>query len=888
LDTTSIEFDSFTDRREAWLLGVAFAFLLLTTLALLVAPAVREGSWQALASSPRPLLVLPVWAASAIALHRQLSIWHPNRDPFLLPIGLLLAGWGALLVVRLSPTYGLRQIAWLAVGSLLAWIVLRLPADMRWLRRYRYIWLTGGLALTALTLLAGTNPSGGEERLWLGCCGVYLQPSEPLRLLLLAYLASFLADRLSFGWVARRTELRSALLPLFLVWGISVGILLVQRDLGTGTLLLGLLAVMLYLAVDRWQVLLAAIILAMVGAAAAYLLFDVVRLRILAWLNPWADPMGGSYQVIQGLIAYASGGLFGRGPGIGAPGLVPIAVSDYIFAAVGEEWGLTGGMALITLYALLVQRGLRAARRSADPFRALLAGGIAAAFGLQALMILGGVLRLLPLTGITLPFLSYGGSSLITSMVGLALLITLSAGGPVNRLDRPTRVVQAALTLGWVALALALGWWTVVRGPALTTRTDNPRRALAERVNPRGAIVDRNGVALAETIGAQGDYARSYPLGTAAAAVVGYDSARFAQAGVERSRDETLRGETGHDAITTWWQHLTRGTPPPGLGIRLTLDAALQASVAQALAPYRGAAVVLEVSSGNVLALASSPSFDPNMLDQDWEELTARADAPLLNRTTQAFYQPGMIFAPFLLAQGVESGLLSLDDAAESLDATVEVGSDLVGCALEPVMVEGESGPVLADALRYGCPEPLTSIAARDGGEVVQAAAIRFALGEVPLPEVDLTGVTGSTAVLSQGNAAMDAIGQGEWGLSPLQVARAFAALRSGGTLPEVRLVDASQAPQGEWTKIAALSGEGGVITPSTAALILETLKREPDGYYGVGASAVTGTGGRRLNWFAGATPEGQPGVVVVVALENGTQGDAWRIGRAALLALGP
>lgn len=888
LDTTSTEPDNRQDRREARLLGVAFAFLVLTALALLTAPAVRAGLWLAFASSLRPLIVLPVWGAAAIALHRQLSIRHPNRDPLLLPVGLLLAGWGALLVLRLSPTYGLRQIAWLGVGALLAWVVLRLPADMHWLRRYRYVWLAGGLTLTALTLLAGTNPSGGAERLWLGCCGVYLQPSEPLRLLLLAYLASFLADRLSFGWAVRRTELQSAMVPLFFVWGVSAGILLAQRDLGTGTLLLGLLAVMLFLTTDRWQVLLTAIVLAAIGAVAAYLLFDVVRLRIQAWLNPWSDPMGASYQVIQGLIAYASGGLFGRGPGIGAPGLVPIAVSDYIFAAVGEEWGLTGGVALIALYALLVQRGLRAARCSSDPFRALLAGGIAAAFGLQAIMILGGVLRLLPITGITLPFLSYGGSSLVTSMVGLALLATLSEDGPANRFDRPVRVVQAALTLGWVALALALGWWTVVRGPALTTRTDNPRRALAERVNPRGAIVDRNGVALAETVGAQGDYARAYPLGAAAAAVVGYDSATFAQAGIERSRDATLRGETGRDVITTWWQHLTQGTPPPGLGIRLTLDAALQASVAQALSPYRGAAVVLEASTGNLLALVSSPSFDPNMLEQDWEVVTSRADAPLLNRATQASYQPGMIFAPFLLAQGLEDGLFSLEDAAESLNAMVQVGSDQVGCAVEPAALLSEAGPVLADALRNGCPAPLTSLAPRDGSELVRAAVTGFALAEVPLPELSPTGVTESAAMPSAGDPEMDAVGQGEWGVSPLQVARAVAALRSGGTLPEVRLVDALQTPEAGWIEVAGLPGRADTVTPSTAALILEALEREPDGYYGMGASAVTGTGGRRLNWFAGATPDGQPGVVVVVALEDGTLGDAWRIGRAAILALEP
>ena len=888
MDTTWTDSDPHPGRREARLLGVALAFLVLTALALLVAPAVREGSWRAFASSLRPLIVLPVWTAAAIALHRQLSLRHPNRDPLLLPIGLLLAGWGALLVLRLSPTYGLRQTAWLGVGSLLAWIVLRLPADMRWLRRYRYVWLAGGLALTALTLLAGTNPSGGEVRLWLGCCGIYLQPSEPLRLLLLAYLASFLADRLSFGWAMRRSVLRSAMLPLFFVWGVSVGILLVQRDLGTGTLLLGLLAVMLYMTTDRWQVLAAALVLAVIGAAAAYLMFDVVRLRILAWLNPWADPMGGSYQVIQGLIAYASGGLFGRGPGIGAPGLVPVAVSDYIFAVVGEEWGLTGGVALIALYALLVERGLSAARRSADPFRALLAGGIAAAFGLQAMMILGGVLRLLPITGITLPFLSYGGSSLLTSMIGLALLATLSEGDTVNRFDRPVRVVQAGMSLGWIALALALGWWTIVRGPALTTRTDNPRRALAERVNPRGAIIDRNGVALAETVGDQGEYARSYTLGASAAAVVGYDSPTFAQSGVELSRDETLRGEAGHDAVTTWWQHLTQGTPPPGLGVRLTLDAALQESVAQALSPYRGAAVVLEVSSGNLLALTSSPSFDPNTLEQGWADLTASADAPLLNRAIQTAYQPGMIFSPFLLAHGMEDGLLTLQDAADALSATVQVGGDEVGCAMTPAMPAGESGPVLADALRYACPAPLVSLAAQENAQTMEAAAIRFALADVPLPELDTTDETGSGAAPPMGNPAMDAIGQGEWGVSPLQVARAFAVLRSGGNLPVVRLVDALQSSEGEWVKLEGLPAVVGVTTPATAGIVLEALEREPDGYYAMVASAVTGAEGRRMHWFAGATPEGQPGVVVVVALEDGTLGDAWRIGRAALLALEP
>jgi len=884
LDATWIDSEGGTRRREAWLLGIAFTFLLLTSLASLLAPAVRQGSWAAFGSTNRALLVLPVWAAAAIVLHRQLSARHPDRDPLLLPTGLLLAGWGVLLILRLSPNYGLRQLAWLTVGSILAWVVLRLPADLRWLRRYRYVWLAGGVALTAATLLFGTNPSGGEERLWLGCCGIYLQPSEPLRLLLLAYLASFLADRLAFRWAENRPGLRSALLPLFFVWGISIGIVLVQKDLGTGTLLLSLLAVMLYTATDRWQVLLIALVLAVLGAGAGYALFDVVRLRVLAWLNPWADPLGGSYQVIQGLIAYASGGLFGRGPGIGAPGLVPIAVSDYIFAAVGEEWGLTGGLALIGLHALLVQRGLRIAGRSADPFRALLAAGIAAAFGLQTLMILGGVLRLLPITGITLPFISYGGSSLITSLLGLTLLLVLSGGSHRSRFAQPVRVLQAGITLGWIGLALALGWWTIVRGPALTTRTDNPRRALAERVNARGPIVDRNGVVLAETAGEQGDYRRAYPLGSAAAAVVGYDSARFAQAGIEQNRDETLRGEVGHDVLTTFWQHLTQGTPPPGLGVRLTLDAGLQSSVAQSLSPYRGAAVVLEASTGNVLALASSPGFDPNSLEVDWETLTAQADAPLLNRATQGVYQPGTIFAPFLLAQAVDDGLLSLDHAVESLTAPVAVDGDQVDCASEPPPAElSETNADYAVALRYGCPAPLASLARTLGEAGIVDAVSAFGLSEAALPELEAAAAPVEAGLPALGDLRLEAIGQGVLGVSPLQVARAFAALRSGGALSELRLVEALQSPDGEWIKTAPTPVSRSAVSREAAVQVLQALEREPNGISAMGASAATGTGGRRLNWFAGGSPEGQPGVVVVVVLEDGTLGDAWRIGLQAL-----
>ena len=205
---------------------------------------------------------------------------------------------------------------------------------------------------------------------------------------------------------------------------------------------------MLYLASGRWQVLLAAAVLATIGGAVGYALFGVVRLRLEAWLNPWADPTGGSYQIVQSLIAIASGGVIGRGPGVGAPAFVPVAHSDFIFSAVAEEWGLLGGLGMIALFAVLVGRGLRVAARR-EPFGVMLAAGVTLALGLQSL-ILGGVMtRLFPLTGVTLPFVSYGGSSLVTSFIALGFLLLLSGeSGPSRRFGPELRQVQSGMLAG--------------------------------------------------------------------------------------------------------------------------------------------------------------------------------------------------------------------------------------------------------------------------------------------------------------------------------------------------------------------------------------------------------------------------------------------------------
>jgi len=363
----------------------------------------------------------------------------PDHDPYLLPLVYFLTGWGLLLIWRLEPYFGLRQAVWLIIATAVMIAVILLPGDLRWLRRYRYTWLLGGLILTALTLFFGVNPSGFGERLWLGCCGLYLQPAEVLKLLLTVFLASYLADRreplFQTPPIPNSTNSSASTIstpqwqyffPLLLMWGFSILLLISQRDLGMSTLFFAVFLVMLYLASGRMSYVIIGFSLLALAGVAGYYLFDVVRLRVEAWWNPWLDPSGRSFQIVQSLIAFANGDLLGRGPGLGAPTLIPVAHSDFIFSTLGEEWGLIGVVGAISLLSLLVFRGVHIAIQTRGAFQQLLAGGLAALIGLQALLIMGGVIKFIPLTGVTLPFLSYGGSSLVTHFCMIGLLLRLS------------------------------------------------------------------------------------------------------------------------------------------------------------------------------------------------------------------------------------------------------------------------------------------------------------------------------------------------------------------------------------------------------------------------------------------------------------------------------
>lgn len=383
-----------------------------------------------------------VWIACALAGAILLKHYLPAHDRLLFPLAMFLSGWGLVAIYRLAPSFAERQALWLVISVAALLFAALAPHILSWLRIYRYLVLALALLLLLATIVFGRNPSGFAfaPRLWLSLGAVYFQPSEIMKIILVAFMASYLGEQSTAIRADAHDGVRTRLIsprlvgPMLLMWLLSLVILVWQRDLGAATLFFVVFLLLLYLTSGDTRILLGGALLIIIAAIVAYHLFDVVRLRVDIWLNPWPESDGRAYQIVQSLMAFGAGGIFGAGVGLGSPGYIPVAHSDFVFAALAEEWGLLGVICVLSCFAVLAFRGLKIGlAHSGRASYKLLAIGLTMMLVVQALMIMAGVLKLLPLTGVTLPFVSYGGSSLLVCFTMIGLLLRLSA------MDAPAR-----------------------------------------------------------------------------------------------------------------------------------------------------------------------------------------------------------------------------------------------------------------------------------------------------------------------------------------------------------------------------------------------------------------------------------------------------------------
>ncbi len=359
----------------------------------------------------------------------------PQADSMLLPLAAVLNGIGYVFIARLDPELADNQATWTAVGIVAFIGTLLVVRRVRDLERYRYTFLLIGLVLLMLPLVPGLGIELHGSRIWVALGPLSFQPGEFAKIAFALFFASYLVEKREVLAMATWPRIRPVLPdlrhlgPVLVAWGVALVVMTAQRDLGSSMLFFGLFIVMLWVATGRAAYIAGGVGLFGVGAYAAWTQFTHVQDRVTNWLNPWADPTDKGLQVIQSWYAFAWGGVAGTGIGLGRPDKIPVVENDFIFAAIGEELGLLGATAILVAYLLIVGAGLRIATRSEHPFEKLLAAGLTALIGLQSFVILAGVTRLMPLTGVVLPFISYGGSALVANYVLLALLMRTSADG---------------------------------------------------------------------------------------------------------------------------------------------------------------------------------------------------------------------------------------------------------------------------------------------------------------------------------------------------------------------------------------------------------------------------------------------------------------------------
>ena len=752
-------------RTTELLLVIAAAFPVTLLYAMYVVTTGAALSFQTLA------VPLGLFAAFAAA-HIGVRIFAPGADPAILPVVFTLSGIGITFVTRLQPDASLGQVIFLFLGVALMVGTLAVVKNLEVIKRYKYVLGIAGIILLVLPMFIGTEIYG--SKLWIKIGGFQFQPGEFAKVLIVLFLAGYLAENRELLSISNRTVLgikfpRLRLLyPLFIVWGVCLLVVAFERDLGSALLFYTIFLIMLYVATGRVSYVIIGLALLAVGAFGMYQIMSHVQVRVAIWLDPFSDAQNLGYQIVQSLFSLADGGLAGVGIGKGMADIIPVVASDMIFAAIGEEMGLLGGSAVLLLFMLFAVRGLTTAARAKSDLAAFSAAGLTAAISFQAFTIVGGVTKLIPLTGVTLPFMSQGGSSLLASFVIVALL--LRAGDEAT--GRSTEIANTSTDLATV------GYRTTVRGshmrrPALDTPESGllGRVALANRLTrtvflftalfavlignityiqvikaseyqdmpsnnhtinkarfiKRGSIITADGLTLAESIQqADGTYARSYPNGNLAAHVVGYYSQQYGTMGIENTQNDTL---TGSKDYSSWQNALNSlaGISEPGNSVQLTIDSRIQRAAEQALAGRVGAIVALDPRSGAVLAWASAPTFDNTNIQAAIEAANASggADTSMYDRATLALYTPGSTFKVLTLASALENGLATLDTTYDSPGRMEIGGADVVS-----IGERGHGKISLAKAFALSSNTVFGQVADGLGAEKLVATARAFGYGQ--------------------------------------------------------------------------------------------------------------------------------------------------------------
>lgn len=865
---------------------------------------------------------LGIFAAFVIA-HLAIRKLAPGADPAILPIVFALSSIGICFVERLRPDLAVGQVIWLFVGVFFMIMVLAFVRNLDKASVFKYSLMIVGFLLLLSPLVPGLGQEIYGSRIWLHIGSFSFQPGEIAKIVIVLFLAGYLAanrEMLSvFTWRVgpfRLPDLR-VLVPLLLMWIISLLIVVFEKDLGSALLFFFVFIVMLYAATGKKFFLVMGLILIIIGGIGAYMAFGHVQVRVNTWLDPFADAQNTGYQLTQSIYSIADGDLFGQGIGRGLAGSIPIPVveSDFIFSAIAEEIGLLGAAGVLLLFLCFAIRGLVTAARAKSDVSSFVAVGLTSVIVLQAFIIVGGVTRLIPLTGLTLPFISQGGSSLLASfiIVGFLLRCGDDGTGVGQEISSATSSLHANSVLGRVSLgkrlthtmfiysamfALLVANLTmimVVQASYYQNMPGNNHTLMKEAHTERGTISTYDGTVLAQSVEQpDGTYERVYPAGDLASHVVGYASPQYGTSGIEAAENDALKGQQNFASWTDVLNSLA-GISRPGNDVTLTLNAKIQQAAQDALKGYAGACVVMDPDTGAVLAMASSPTYNA----ADAEALIKKAadnpdskDSTLLNRATQALYAPGSTFKIVTLATAFE------DKVAQEDTMFSAPGSLNIGNAPVTNFDKNNYGTItLARATELSANTAFGQLGVDIGPDKLVGGADKFgfdhsidftlstAMSLMPNPDEMKTWET-AWAAAGEPVGTVDAASHP----SPpgpqatvLQMAMVGCAIAHDGSIMNPYLVEGIYNANGERSFTAQPNKFLQAVSKDTANRVKDVLKGVVNN--GTGAAAAipgvqvagkTGTAEKpngNDSWFVGMAPADNPRAVVAINLELAEEG---------------
>lgn len=859
-----------------------------------------------------------IFVAFVIA-HIATRRFAPGADPALLPIAFALSGIGIAFVTRLAPDLAVNQVMWLFLGVAFMVLVLAFVRNLDKVANYKYTLMIAGFLLLLSPLVPGLGQEIYGSRIWLSLGGFSFQPGEIAKIIIVLFLAGYLAqnrEMLSVFTVRvgpfRLPDIRT-LLPLILMWGVALLIVVFEKDLGSALVLFFMFLVMLYVATGKKFYLAIGLGLIAVGGVGAFLAFDHVQVRVNTWLDPFADAQNTGYQLTQAIYSIADGDLFGVGLGNGLAEQIPVVESDFIFADIAEEIGLLGAAGVLLLFLCFAIRGFVTAARAKSDVSSFAAVGLTSVIVLQAFIIVGGVTRLIPLTGITLPFISQGGSSLLASfiIVGLLLRCGDEGTGVGQEMTSATSSLHANSVLGRVSLgkrlshsmlfcsalfALLVANLTmimVVQADYYQGMPGNNHSLAKEARTERGTISTYDGVVLAQSVPTEdGTFERVYPAGDLASQVVGYSSARFGTSGIEQAYNDTLKGK---ENFASWTDVLNSfaGIGGAGNDVALTLNSKIQQAAQDALSGETGACVVMDPDTGAILAMASSPTYDAADFETVIEQANAdSSDTRLINRAIHALYSPGSTFKIVSLATALEDGVAD-ENTVYDAPGSMEIGN------ADVVNFDGNSYGrlTLAQATELSANTAFGQLGVEMGADALVAGAedfgfnkdIEFALtlytSLMPDPD-DMTEWETAWA------AAGENVGENKTANHPspngpqatvLEMALVGSAIANDGTIMQPYIVDGVYNANGERSFTAQPTKLMQAVSETTAGRVRDVLVGVVNNGTGTDAAidgvqvaGKTGTAEKvdgNDSWFVGMAPADDPRVVVALIIEDGEEG---------------